>query len=441
MQAGDTIGRRFLLVRADAKDLPGLDRYLAKDTRLHEDVTVDVITSRAPSAVVRAAQKARVLRDRRLGRVLAAGIERVDGERIFYVVTERPCGVRLDGLIGKVAFDPASAAAVIGQAAAGLATVLGTGTHHGLIRASSITVNDRGRVMLSGLGVDGVLAAQAGRVKVTNERTDAVALASLYLAAITAMDPADVTVADIPDDVTAGPRRLCRSVIKGSGPTTLAEVIDALGTGNARMLKALVAEAPSLWWPRTPAVAPIAAASPAVDGVLADVASSPDVIDTENDRAGDDIVEAEIINGDVVTADAFDSELIEGDILEMIPERPRTRFGGAVDDLDEFHDIVDAQNQGTQESVVEAVLERLHRRFPRSAPLANAAAVAHRRAQAAAPLNVGPLLVALLIVAVFVSAIIAAALITKPYVPDFDGHNNPPQTYPEFTVGMTPTPS
>jgi hypothetical protein len=106
-----------------------------------------------------------------------------------------------------------------------------------------------------------------------------------------------------------------------------------------------------------------------------------------------------------------------------------------VDDLDEFHDIVAAQNVGTQQSVAEAVLERLTQRFPRSAPLANAASLAQRRAQASAPLNVGPLLLAVLLVGVFVAAVIGASLMTKPYVPNFDGHNNPPQAYPPYTYG------
>ena len=114
-----------------------------------------------------------------------------------------------------------------------------------------------------------------------------------------------------------------------------------------------------------------------------------------------------------------------------------------MDDLDEFHDIVAAQNVGTEESVAEALLERLHQRFPRSAPLANAAKVAHHRAQAPAPLNVGPLLVAVLVVGVFVAAVIGASLITKPYVPKFRRTQQPSadlprihhRTYAAATVG------
>ena len=463
MQAGDTIGRRFLLVRAEEDGLTGLVRYLAKDTRLDQDVTVDIITSRAPSAVIRAAQQARVLRDKRLSRVLAAGIERIGNERTFFVATERPLGVRLDELLGKIAFAPASAAAVIGEAAAALDAVVGTGTHHGLVRAEAITVTGEGRVMLSGLGVDGVVAAQSGRIKVTNERADAVALANLYLAAITAMDPTQATTADIPSDVPPAARELCHALIKGSGPTSLSDVTTALGTGEALVLRALVAEAPSLWWPWSPAAAPpeLRGEADAIDGgealglqgpgaepvgvhVDMDPADFP-AADFDSADLGAELVEAELVDGelvtgDLVTAGAYDDDVIDGDIVDLAAARPRTRFGGAVDDLDEFHDIVAAQNVGTQQSVAEAILDRLHKRFPASAPLANAAAIAQRRAHAAAPLNAGPLLLALLLVSVFVAAIIGASLLTKPYVPDFDGHNNPPQTYPAYTFGSTPTP-
>ena len=450
MQAGDTIGRRYLLVHADEEYLPGLSRYLAKDTRLDIDVTVDIVTSRAPSAVIRTAQQVRVLRDKRLNRILAAGIERRGNDRIYYVATERPSGVRLDSLLGKIAFAPASAAAAIGEAAAALAAVAGvgtgTGTHHGLVRAESITITGNGRVMLGGLGVEGVIAAQSGLAKISNERADAVALANLYLTAITAMDPAEVTEADIPADVPQGARDLCRALITGSGPTSLADVTRALGSGDSRVLKALVAEAPSLWWPRSPTAAAPAPAQARADEAVevlgvesGDVESgdfeSADVEESVFDDA--ELVDAELMNVDLVTAEHVGDDVIDGDVIDLIPQRPRTRFGRAVDDLDEFHDIVAAQNVGTQASVAEALLERLSQRFPRSAPLANAAAAAQRRAQASAPINAGPLLLAILIVGVFVAAVIGASLITKPYVPNFDGHNNPLQTYPTYTFGPT----
>ena len=206
MQAGDTIARSYLLVRADDVDLPGLDRYVAKGraTRHRRDCRHRDFQG-AQRGHSRGAT-GRVLRDKRLARVLAAGIERRGNERVFYVVTERPRGVRLDELVGNIAFAPESAAATIGEAAAALASVADTGTHHGLLRAESITITEQGRVMLSGLGIDGVIAAQSGLAKVRNERTDAVALANLYIAAITAMDPSEVTKDDIPADISKNAR-------------------------------------------------------------------------------------------------------------------------------------------------------------------------------------------------------------------------------------------
>lgn len=464
VQAGDKIARRFIVVRSEEADLPGVERYLARDTRLDSDVTLDIVTALAPSAVIRAAHRSRVLRDKRLQRVVAAGVSRRGDDRVSYVVTERPRGVRLDGLLGKTAFAPACAAAVVGEAATALAAVLGAGVHHGMVRAAAITVTPKGRVVLSGMGIDGELAAQAGLPKGRTERADAIALAGIYLTALTAKAPADATIADLPDDVPVVARRLCEQVIKGSGPKTLAEVIAALGTGDRHVLRVMVAEAPTLWW--SAAAGGLAIDTAPVDGEVVDAAPTETVL--ADDAAGDVVDgadDAAIVDDAAVVADAADlatdlsgpgagtGEDTDADPTAMgeelgvtaepeaPPARPRTRFGGAVDDIDEFHDIVDAQNAVPAPSVAEAVFERLHQRFPASAPLANAAAAAHRRAQASAPLNAGPLLLALLIVTVFVATIVAASLLTAPYVPDFDGQNNPPQTYPEYTIGQTPTPT
>ena len=218
-------------------------------------MTVDLITSRAPSAVIRAAHQAQVLRDKRLSRVLAAGIERRGSERVFYVVTERPRGVRLDELLGKVAFTPASAAATMGEAAGRVGGVADTDMHHGLMRAESITITDQGRVMVSGLGIDGVIAGQSGRARARNERADAVALASLYLAAITAMDPAEVTEHDVPADVPHGCARPVSCADQGLRSQDPCRRDARARLWRSRVLKMLVAEAPSLWWPRSP-VAP-----------------------------------------------------------------------------------------------------------------------------------------------------------------------------------------
>lgn len=443
MQAGDIIARRFRLVREEQYDVPGATRFVAHDARLHRAVTVDIVSSLAPTSVLRAARRAQTVRDRRLTRILAAGTERQGKDRHTYVVSERVAGVRLDELVGTVAFLPATACAIIGEASATLRAAERGGLRHGMIRARSLTVTPRGRVVISGLAVEHELASQAGVEHGRSERDDAVALARLYVTAVTAMDPDEVTAEDLPDDLPRPARALCEALLRGSGPVHLADVVKALGTGNTTVLKALVAEAPRLWWPTAPALAEVAA------DLAVDVAT-----DAETTLApeGEAVVEPEAApegdaSADGAVATALDEDRlvsedeVEGDEEPADPSstRLRTRFGRAVDDIDEFRDIVAAQDKDFEPSVMEAILERLHRRFPRSAPLADLAAAAHRRAQTVPPFNVGPLLVAVLIVAVFVAGVIGASMITRPIDLPFDGYNNPSQTYPEYTHGQTPS--
>ena len=164
-------------------------------------------------------------------------------------------------------------------------------------------------------------------------------------------------------------------------------------------------------------------------------------------RVGSEVTSADPIAAPAARADADGAPALPADggahagPVDPSPTRLRTRFGGAVDDIDEFHDIVAAQNVDSAPSVVEAIFERLHQRFPRSAPLADFAEAAHRRAQTVAPFNVGPLLVALFVVALFVAGVIGASMITQPIDPPVDGLNHPSQVYPEFTVGQVHTPS
>jgi hypothetical protein len=429
VQAGDTIGRRFRLVRSEDYDIPGATLFLARDLRLEHDVTVHVLDSLAPSSVIRAARRAQVVRDRRLTRVLAAASERHDGERLAYVVSERPVGVRLDALLGQVAFLPVTAAALVGDAAATLNVPGRSGVHHGMIRARSLTITPRGRVIMSGLGIEGELASQAGLGRGRSERVDAVALARIYVTAVTAMDPDEVTSDDLPDDLPKRARDLCESLLRGSGPLTLAQITEALGTGRPHALRAIVAEAPTLFWPPAPQIVEETDLGDA-DAVVAEAVVADAVVATVEPE-GDVAAPAELEAGPAV-------ELAEP--VDPASTRLRTRFGGAVDDIDEFHDIVSAQNATPAPSVLEAFFERLHQRFPRSAPLADLAIAAHRRAQTTPPFNVGPLLVALLIVALFVAAVIGASIIAQPIDPPEHGYNNPSQTYPEFTVGQTPPP-
>ena len=437
VRAGSSVARRFVLQQQEDYDLPGLDRWIAHDSRLDRLVNVDFITSTSPTAVVAAAGAARVLRDKRLARVLAAGHQRSDDsarstKRIPYVVSERPTGVQVADLVGHVVFAPATAAAVVGEAAAALGAAAVAGEHHGWIRPQSLTVTNRGRVLVAGLGIDGALASQSGLSKSATEKADAVALAKVYLTAVTGLDADAVTVADLPDDLPPAALKLAKATIKGSGPKKLADITDALGTGDTGALRVMVAEAPSLWWPPPP-VAPIP-----VEALLEQSATTDELA-----LVPGSVVEGELLaSADVavtVPDDVVDAEVVDTDEIPLA--RPRTRFGGAVDDIDEFHDIVADQNREIRPTVAQTVTGILASRYPNNPTLARVAQAADKRAETQAPINAGPLLVGLGLTVVVVVGIVALTRFNEPFEPTFDLHNNPINTYPAYTHGPSPSPT
>lgn len=417
MQIGASVARRFVLERQDEYDLPGVERYVALDTRLNRLVNVDLITATAPSAVIAAAGRARVLRDKRLARIVAVGRERDEATKksVPYVITERPAGVHVQDLLGAVQFVPITAAALVGEAAAGLQAAALAGEHHGQIRPRALTVTESGRVIVSGFGIDGELKAQAGATRGRDQKSDARALAKIYLTALTGLDADQVTVEDLPDDVPAAGRKLATAAIKGSGPKSLAEIIAALGTGNTAVLRVMAAEAPSLWWPAPP----LLEAPAEVDLVGNEAVAFPEVVADPADDTEPQFV---------VTESPTSTD-------EIPIARPKTRFGGAVDDIAEFHDIVAEQNTHDKPAVLEVLFNRLEKRFPASAPLARVAQAVRTRAHTQAPINAAPLLIGLSLTVVFVVTIVAISTMGKTYLPDERIYQNPQNTYPVFTFG------
>jgi len=429
VQLGATIARRYVLEAEEDYDLPGVRRFRARDTRLAATVSVDLITAQAPMAVLINASQARVVRDKRLTRVLASGTHVAADATHPFVVTERPAGVALDLLVGHVAMIPTVAAAVVGEAASALATAAQVGVHHGAIRAQALTVTTGGRVMLAGLGLDGELISQARQGHGRSERADAQALGVLFVEAVTGKDAADVVLEDLPEDLTPAALQLAQATLAGRGPTTLAAVTGALGHGNTAVLRAMAQEAPSLWWPDSTLLAPVVD----VEAVEADEPEPADIA----------LTEAEPTDAEPSDTEPTDAAVHHGADTHhgaTASARPRTFFG-AVDDLDEFRDIVAAQNVTRKPTRMERFLGRLHTLFPGSAPLARALESAHARAQRPAPLNAGPLVVGIMVTLVFVAAVVALSTIGTTVEPTYDRHNNPINTYPEYTYSPTPAPS
>lgn len=440
VQAGDRIARRYVAQRPDDVQLDGATSFIGRDERLHRFVTIHRVTSVAPTSVIKAANRARLVGDQRFARVLAASTEGTGANRRSYVVTERPQGIGLDEMLGMAALAPDVAAAVVGAAADALSRAARDGVFHGVVTARNLVVTAKGRVIITGLGFEGELARQSGRLSRHRDRDDAIALARLYVEGVTGRSFGEVVPDDLPEDLSPAAHDFAVSVIKGKGPRALDAVVESLGTGSYPALRLLADEAPRLWWPAAPSL-PAPLPSGDDDAITTEIDVVP-VADVPVAHVPvDDLPTDEIAAADVATdleVAPVEAEIVDEDAIIEVepPQRPLTRFGRAVDDLDEFHDIVAAQNAVVRPSVMEAILNRLENRFPGSDALARAALAARERAQAPAPFRPGPLLVSLFIVTVFVASMVAIDRIQTPIDPIGDG--DPGESYPEFSFAPQP---
>ncbi|WP_061963262.1 hypothetical protein [Demequina aurantiaca] len=462
---GARLARRFTLLNTEAVDVPGLERFTAHDSRLHRDVRVDVITALAPSAVRQAAAAAARVRDPRLLRVLASGRERIDEESWTYMVTDLPEGLPFADLLTRRRVPARIAGTIIGDAARALEKAADEGIHHGYLRSSSITVANNGRVTVSGLAVDGELAMQAGVGRGANEATDARALGKLYLAAVTGVEADSATERDLPSDLGVRGRKLCVHVIDGTGPVTLDSVLHSLTPIDSRILRdfpTIVRGMPALPAATLERQAREAreAAEPGGDvagGIIvgadalsrADHAAQADLADERSDAELSSSlakIDAKSKLGVVPDTDdadpaAHDDAPILREVLESHPEVDEPLGANELHDLYEFDEMVDVQDVNNTTSVWEALLERLHHRWPSSEGLTRRLEHAHARANRAGPIKAAPVLLPLFVIAVIVISVWAFSMLKTPLDPDVLGPDSPQNTYPAFTHSPSPSPS
>jgi len=453
---GARLARRFTLLSSEAVDVPGLERFLAHDSRLNHDVTFDVITALSPTSVRQAAGAAARVRDPRLLRILAAGRERLDEDTVTYIVTDRVDGIPLNVLLEQRLLNPRIAGAIVGDATRALAKALSGGVHHGYLRPSAIAIAKTGRVTVSGAGMDGELALQAGVGRGATESADAVALGKLYLAAITGMAADAVTERDLPKDLGVRARALCDRVIHGTGPGTLDEVLRALAPIDTRILRDFpsVVQAQTLL-PRAKRARRERLGTP---GAVAPLTVAPEVASRADQAVQEQWAEA---HTDPNLAHKL-AQLRESSVLGDAPggKKPglTARDESAVSatepvsdgnhvgandlhDLYEFEEMVDVQNVDSLPSIWEAILERLHSRWPASETITQRLERAHVRAQRAGPIKGAPVLVPLLVIVILVVAIVAFSMLKAPLDLGGDGLDAPRNTYPAFTYSPSPSPS
>ena len=420
MLVGATLGRRFTLLRPEEFDLEDVERFVAHDARLNTEVFVDVIAGQAALQVVGTAARATLVRDPRLTRILSASTDQVDGESVTYVVHEMAQGVRLDAVLARYRATPALAAAIVGELARGLAIARAAGLHHDHVRPSAVTITRSGRVVLSGLGVDGVVASQAGLTRSQSERADAGALARLYLALIAGTDADQAAPDDVPADLPASAQAFATATLEGSPPRVLRKVLEAVQPFSATVLRGFATTVRTL--ELRPDVA--RAESEARAGILPEnLLVAPETLD-----------EAASLATAVAAEHVTPFQLLDeaGAAHVLPPAPPEAAAEPGVDDLATFDAMAMEQNAVAEPSVAEALLERLHERWPQSAPLARALRTVQERATRPAPINAGPLLMALVTVIVLVAGMVAFAMIQQPFEYEGERYNHPPRIYPEF---------
>ncbi|WP_062464952.1 hypothetical protein [Demequina soli] len=456
MKSGTVLGARFTLLDEVDHDIPGIARHLADDLRLGRRTVVDVVESEASGAVRKEATRASRLRDPRLSRIVATGHETVDGVPLTYVAIEHVPGVALDAILDRHRIDARRAVAIVGGAARALAVAQAAGLSHGFVRPACITVTSRGRVVVGGLGVDGEAAERAGLVPHRSERGDAHALAAILVRALTGIDPAEATADDLPDDLPAPARALAVGTMRGAGPATLAELVDALSSADSRALIGLPAAVDGL--ALTPALEreaadraareaaeeerraeaaraaaralvaaeTLAAAQRSAEAALAEEIAEPDLSASIHDAGAELVAEqeaAEQARREAATRAAEQeaaTEAIEVAALDDIlgPSAPPASVHHAVDRheaaFDTLEIMVAEQNVVREQGTWELVLEALHRRWPRSEGIARSLRRARERANRGGPLNGSRVVLFLAIVGVVLAVMVALAWLAAP---------------------------
>lgn len=467
MLDGRVLGARFALREEIEHDVPGIQRFLAHDERLDRDAVVDVVHSLAAGAVRKVATRASRLRDPRLARIVATGKEDVDGATVTYIASEHVPGARLDTVLAERRLDPRRAVAAIGGAARALAAARVEDLHHGFLRARSITVTDRGRVVVSGVGVEAEAAAQAGLDVDPSERGDAAALSGILIRALTGLDLADAAVEDLPDGLSERSKRLATGILEGDGPQSLDQMILALSPFDSRALVGFTSMWPVL--DLTPekererleeeeraaaeaersrqerlattremlddSTLPAAAAGAAA--VVAAELSSPELQETlqriEEDRvatADTPVVAsggAATDGADVVPASPREDEVPAGAAIQ--PDGPADKYEAGFDTLEI---MVAAQNQHRTPSTWELVLARLATRWPRSQQLARSLERAQERANSGGPLDGSKVVMVLAVVGVIAAVWLALSMLDAPLDPSI-------VIEPEFSRAPVPT--
>lgn len=250
LEGGELVVARYRLDTPAPSDLVGVEAWEATDQILDRPVRLSIITSPDAPLTLDAARRAALVSDEHVTRV----IDVLHDASRSIVVTEPYVGSTLADLVEARPLSPDAARAVVGAAATALAAASRRGVHHGALRPSAIRVH-RGRVRVTGLGIDGDLVHGDARLDGEEaSRADTVALVALLHYALTgdlprvahdvaALDPGVPTPAGLqaPGEALVPPRDVDQSIPRDldtlcsvtlgahdDGPTTPGELVSEL---------------------------------------------------------------------------------------------------------------------------------------------------------------------------------------------------------------------
>ena len=426
MLSGKTIAHRFALAAPGGWHVPGATSWDAHDTRLDAPVTVLVADSGDPDSVLAALTRARGVRDPRLARVVDVGIADVpvDGddaatERLAYVAVAVPPSPTAHVILESRILPASLARLLIRGAADALDAARAGGLSHGALSPGAIGVTSRGRVIVAGAGLLSAFGADARGATAADAR----ALAWLFARSIlglgdtTGEDAGDARTAGeadagdaLPDDLTKTERRLVKRALRGEFPSTVDELLAALGATDGATLSAIRTQLRKL--------APV---------------WGPEVVEVEPEA----VAVEDLQRGHLERTDLEREEAREG-----AAHRGKAPPAGATqEEIEEWEleHLLEEQEAEEIPTLAEAVLDLLHRRFPRSIRITRYLEAAHARALQGPKVNGTRWTVLALLAFLTILGFIAVQMFQAPFVPDFDLHNPPPQSYPSFTFTPSPT--
>lgn len=421
MLSGKTIAHRFALAAPGGWHVPGATSWDARDTRLDAAVTVLVADSGDPESILAALTRVRGVRDPRLARIVDVGIADIPGdgddaatERRAYVAVAVPPSPTAHAILESRVLPASLARLLIRGTADALDAARAGGLSHGALSPGAIGVTSRGRVIVAGAGLLSAFGGDGRRAAATDARALAwlFARSVLGLGDTTDEDAGEAQTAGeddpgaaLPDDLTKTERRLVKRALRGAFPSTVDELLAALGAPDGATLSAIRTQLRKL--------APV---------------WGPEVVEVEPEA----VVVEDLERADLERAEARERAAYEG-------EAPPA--GATQEEIEEWEleHLLEEQEAEEIPTLAEAFLDLLHRRFPRSVRITQYLEAAHARALRGPKVNGARWTVLGLVVFLTILGVIAVQMLQAPFVPDFDLHNPPPQSYPSFTFTPSPT--